>query len=419
MELTNTTAINDDFTEEIISSLALMKLCSVAESCTCTRFRQMINRVFSKKYAISSWTMFSKISAHDIERCLQIFGSLISTFVIDDTSKKEDLPEATFLLDLITRYCTDTIKELRLIDLEIPEVLVVKLIPLFKQLKHLHLSKVTINCDGKELFANCESLVELDIVNFKNAADILVNIFPKLECFTYERKDNYEDEYVLAVFISRHKNSKRLSLQRYNSRAFTTSILQVIGDNCKELTELRIQITLENEKAFTSLQTLGQLKSLKIGLFEVRGGVPVTKFIKCLQLLKSLELLEVWNAVEDTEFVPALLQLKNLRKLNLVDFVEVNNLNALGDLIQLKELFIQQVRRTVKVEFNLVDIIKRLMHLEKLVILMNTFNLDNKTFSEIVRIVNGRPEILTLICKFDFQYSKNILNEKVILLKYK
>lgn len=425
MELTTTTTntylldINKDCLKEIFSSLDLMDLCSIAE--TCTLFKEIANEIFSKEYARACSSMFSKISTHDIERSLKIFGSLISHFAIHDSSEdisdKEDMPEFTFIIDMVTTYCADTIKKLHLTELEIPEVLAVKCIPLFKKLMHLDLSKVTINGGGKELFASCELLVSLAVFEFNHSADILENIFPILERFSYIREDDYDDEYLLAVFISRHKKLKALTITRYKP-AFKTSILQVIGDNCKELTELCTHISLENEEAFTSLQALDHLKELNIELNEARDGVnariKATKFIKALQPLNSLESLELWGAVEDTEFFPALSQLKNLRQLHLVDFVELKNLNALGDLIQLAELRIRQESRHVKVEFDLVHIIKRLVHLEKLEIDMDTFKLDKQMFSKILYIVTGRPKALIFECKFDFDY---VGNQELILLK--
>lgn len=414
IEHSNTTGtylqdINDDCLQEIflMDSITLMDLCSIAE--TCTHFREIADGVFLKKFAFYVWESSLGTSANDVKRILIHFGSLISKFGILQSPEDEDMTTATCITNLVTRYCINTLESLHIDGYEIPEVTTVKLKPLFKHLERCTMSNVTINGNGKELFANCESMNYLNIQFLNNPADILLNVFPKLEMFTY-KSYGCDDEYLLAIFISRNKSLKGLAI--YRGDLLKTSILEVIGDSCKGLTVLSIEITLANEKAFKSLQALDQLKQLAI----YADYKNITNLIQQIQPLKSLEFLDLSNVIGDSEFIAALLQLKNLRQLYLVDIIELNNFDALGSLVDLTTLSIRYEDEIGNVDCNIVDMIKRLIHLDTLEIYTDAFILDKKTFSKIVKIVKGRSKMLELYCQIDFVYEYDE-NENVRLEK--
>lgn len=338
VELTNTTDgtylpdINDDCLLEIFSlrSLTEMDLCSIAE--TCTRFNQIIKRVFPKKFEIyinnndyefkSRDSVSSGKQAFDVERILKNFGPLLQAITISDVPKLTHKSIPTDFLNLLTRNRYSSLLKLEISFVEIPEVYTVKLKPIFKHLQQLFVCGITIKGGGRNLFANCDSLIELKVHEMNNCDVILDNVFPKLERFIY-RNTNYDFEHFLSVFISRHKSLKTLDINSRKKRLSNIPIMQVIAESSKELVELKIKITLQNQNELFSLQRLDKLKELKIDF----GGHNATKcIIPHLQAIESLEVLSVWNIFDNLEFISNLSLLKKLRELFVYDCLNRNTL---------------------------------------------------------------------------------------------
>lgn len=403
IELTNVTGthlldLNDDCLYEVFSLKfnRLMDLCSVAE-CS-TRLKQIANRIFTASHKICHLNSLSLSTIHELRRLLLNFGPLVSELWMEPPfllRNKWERPER--VMDLVIRYCGKTLESLILIDYEINSYLAVKLKPLFNRLEKLVIKDCNIDGD-MQLFANCKSMVELKLNNFTSTSDyvgmIFENTFPKLERFKYKEDYNDYDDYNLDVFISRHKNLKTFSLKRFDEDS--TSLLAVIAENCKQLEKLQIRgdydgpiNKVEFENALKSLISLEQLKKLKINC----SNENVTKFTQELNALKSLELLELWNARADAEFIPALSQMKHLHVLRLHYCKDLKNLNPLGDLEQLTQLSIRLQGESENIDFNTVQIIKRLTNLKTLIIEWNKFKFDKRMYLRIVDIVRERQGI--------------------------
>lgn len=65
----------------------------------------------------------------------------------------------------------------------------------------------------------------------------------------------------------------------------------------------------------------------------------------------------------------------------------------------------------------MVDIIRRLVNLKELAVDERRLKLDEETFSEIVSVVKGRPNALTLKCEFSFNL-KSDEKQMVKLLRH-
>lgn len=414
IELTNVTGtqlldLNDDCLYEVFSLkfIRLMDLCSIAE-CS-VRLKQIACRIFTASHKICHLNSLSLSTIHEVRRLLLNFGPLITEMWMEPTfllrAKSE---QSERVMDLVIRYCRKTLESLNLIDYEISSSLTVKLKPLFSKLQKLYIRDCTIEGEAMRLFANCRSLLELKLDNFANCSDdvgmIFENTFPKLERFKYKEDYNDYDDYNLAIFISRHKSLKTFCLKRFDEDC--TTLLPVIAENCKQIEKLQFHgqydgpiNKVEFENGLQSLLTLDQLKKLKINCSKQN----VNKFIKELNALKSLQLLELWNASGDIEFIPGLSQLKHIHVLRLNYCEDLKNVNRLGDLEQLTELAIRFHGESEKYDLDVVQMIKRLTNLTTLILEWDKFKLDKRMYLRIVDIVRQRPGIpkATLEMKLD------------------
>lgn len=237
------------------------------------------------------------------------------------------------------------------------------------------------------LFAGLDSLVELTVYHVSNCETILENIYPQLKRFAYLKKRIVKPDSIrnpsreqtletLSTFISRHKTMKTLKLEFncYDYEIAKTIILQEIGNSSKELVQLEIRIGLMDDVLLQPLQTLKSLRTL---------------------LLTDLRF-------KDLQFFSALTELRELKLLSCVVPKDSDQFTTLTKLTKLE----MQVCYSDSV-FDVVGIISRLVNLKELDIIgldigPENFVLDEKTFSKIVGIIKGRPNVLTLKCKFDF-----------------
>lgn len=398
-QVTNTTGTSIEHLNEYclleifsVKSLTVDDLCSIAE--TCTLFQQITRRVFPKDLDIkinSSWEWEYVFSSRryeeqdivDAERILKNFGSILTEIVIHGVGKWLGGTSYDLVVQLVAEYCVDSLDSLKIwdenskIDVKLSVDTTVKLKPILKRLQILHLSYVDI-VEDETLFADCDSLVELSVACVDGMRPLLGNTFPKLERFTCI--DNYLDEVdevdQVAHFISRHPKLTTLHLDG------ACCILQTIGSSCKELEELSIEYRCYS----CSLQPLPTLKSLKIlELFFANGA--------------------------DLKFLSDLPQLIELR-LHEFEKQKPDDFGQFALLTQLTKLHLERMKGLVASD--VVEIIKRLINLEELSVAVT---LDEQTFSRIVGLVKGRPHVLTLECKFDFNWKNCDENQKVKLLR--
>lgn len=373
------TDINDHCLLAICSvkSLSLMDLCSLAE--TCTRFQQIIRRTVPKGICIyvnlnQSYDVESEKYLHstnlphdDIERIFKYFGPFLSAIDICDEP-------SLFLLNMVTEYCVNTLDSLTIIGsigslINIPAVLAVKLKPIFKRLQRLDIGNVT----DKTLFAECASLTDLKFNDEKNCGAILGSIFPKLEQFSYTNLEFDEQALInTTTFFLRHTSLKTLVLNIPFVKSGRRVLLEVIGNSCKELKELSLNMWFRNPNT-RSLQSLQGLRSLSTLHLICSPCCPDLKFVSTLTKLRELHLCSY--------FLPK-------------DFSQFDLLS------QLKTLIIEDNFPGAFVY--VVDIVRRLINLQEFTVLKENFVLDEETFSKIVATVKCRPNILTLKCKFNF-----------------
>lgn len=364
--------LNDECLQKIFDKVTIMDLCSLAE--TSTRLKAVANYNFTRRYKNCN---LRGVTANETRRLLINFGSLISEISTEDQEINK--------IGLIIRYCSGTLKSLTLWCYQINKKETIALKTLFLKLEKLVIYH--FDCKGaaaKDLFANCGLLVELSIYDyFRDIGEILGNTFLNLEVFKCDPAIRNSD---LHNFISRHKSLKSISFHCKDDRS---PLLPIIADNCKRLEKLKISTDgHENPEEYkTAVKSIGRFNSLR--KLTVSDDQNVTILLQELKGLQSLDQLKLNNVRGGSEFLSALLQLKKLNILILYECAEINNLNPLADLCQLKELEVRG--RHDIVNFDLVFMIKRLIQLKKLSIRIS-FEMTKEIYLKIIDVVRARSE---------------------------
>lgn len=364
IELTNATGtylmnLNDEYLQKIFSFkyITIKDLCMLAQ--TSRKLKEISNNIFAKAFSI--WHFKDKSTCNstckstlmfEARRVLFNFGSLISKLWISQS------PITTDLMDLVISNCSGTLESLNL-QCQIPRPRSRPISHGFNNLKELYMSNAK-DADGGIGF-------------------ILENTFSKLEQFVFEYDDNVD--YDFEDFISRHKNLKYLTLKCNHSN---DALFPIISENCKHLEELEFESELTSR--IKSLASLYHLKKLTLNCI----GKNRTGNLKYLYFVRSLEILELYNAHNDSEFVPVLSRLERLRSLRLSNCSGLN-MN------------------------HLMYMIKKLINLKTVYIGMDVIKVDERIYLKIVDIVRGRPtsveRTLEIYCEFDVrisQYGHNV-----------
>lgn len=365
--------LNDYCLMEIFKRLSVVDLCSLSE--TCERFRDNSQRIAPKKLDISITSDRVTVKYEDItykikalENVFENFGHHFTNIAIYIGCGADSKRVEEFLVNCLRDHCGHKLKCLSLTWFDIRQQYVPYFQQFFKRLQKLELSDSDIVNDTT-LFAGLDLLVELSVYYVNNSEVIFVNTFPKLQRFRYDAPVPKTTKAFMD-FISRHKTLSTLDFCIYREIDKMIKIFQVIVDSCKELKVLKVSgIT---DATIKSLHPLADLRSLTT------------------------------------------LMLSNMLKFDNFDFV------ILAELPKLRELRIcvKYIPEDSRHHLNVAHIVRCLTHLEEFVI-AGGYALEEKTFFEIIDIVDGRPNTLTLICDLKFEVNATHRNGKVVLDKIK
>lgn len=421
--------LNDDCLLEIFASnsLTLLDMCSLAE--TCTRFKGIAQRVFLKDLAISPywWGKYLIISSKDhrrmyeevhVKRILKNFGSKLSTLSIewDDSS----------VVNSVARYCSGgTLKELHIRGTESAVGLDLRLKSICQRLLKFQFDRCDfLNCDASPV-VNCDSLVELGIIGSCGCVAILQQTFPNLERFSflhskiYSRNSSDNNGDILSKFIERHEGLKTLGVHPWVGREDGSELVELlhkIGQSGKNLEKLRLGLfdIPEDLLDFPHLQSLTKLKTLHITFEGEVTRLPVV----LLRELTSLEMVKIECDKASVEMFDTLSLLQNLRELHLdLDKIISSALIRWSSLTSLRKLNLYISYRFI--DLILFDIVGQMTDLEELEFIdrYGMFELTVEYFYEILKMTEGRPQVLTLKCDFNFVDDCDN-NRKVRLIKY-
>lgn len=402
--------LNEHCLLEIFSdpALTLIDLCSLAN--TCKRFKQIIQRVFPRKFSIRlnyrGCNFISKrysqngMEITDVERVLQNFGARLTTISIYRWDKS--------FVNLIAKYCDKiTLKRLAIhMDYQYQEVLV--------------------HC--WDLLWPIDRLVILNIYLKVDAwlrLAVSRHTFPNLEQFFFHRpesehqiqsRDTIESELFLK-FIERHKGLKMLTL-RMNIMYCHNKFVETIVSSCSKLVELTLRglHILPDEDGF-NLESMPKLKTLTF------SSKHHELHIALLQASTSIETVKIPDVrCASVGTYDALSQVQTLRELHLSrgNFMDV----PWTKLTHLKKLYLRE--SAINFDGNhLANIIRELTNLERIEFDNNhstvlSFELRANEFDEIVKLVDQqqRKHVLTVVCQFNFNHLEHCdINGKVRLEK--
>ncbi|XP_037043928.1 uncharacterized protein LOC119079930 [Bradysia coprophila] len=436
IQLTNTTVtyldhLNEYCLLEIFSckSLTLMDLCSIAE--TCTRFKQITQRVCPKEFAIKWWLPPKKwrnlpqkyefksknyqhlYTLQEIERIVKNFGAHLSELKIHDQLD---------VVRWVAEHCGNS--TLKCLKFEIDGVCIHMnwIFHWLPSLGRLTLKDCELLKDVSSPDLNFDSLIELKIDSSSGCVTLLKHTFPNLERFTWSRSYMYTSDSnnncdVLYKFIRRHGNLKGIAVSDYSVSSI--GLFHVIDSSCKELVELSIGYLMSSKLwfDFTTLGIVAKLKTLDLNL----GFEKYCPYMQLLQALQSVQTIKIWcisNAVVSRQIFDILSKLRNLRELYLSSCV----LNWIPWEI------LTQLRKVCLPYFvdrdNLLNIIRHLINLEEIECQFDwseseiVYYLSEEYFLEIVKIVEQRKHVLTIKSRCNFVFDKNCdKNRKVKLIK--
>lgn len=391
----------------------LLDLCSIAE--TCSRFHQVVQRIFPWTFALEKNDFFTVASERycgqqlrqcDLSRVMANFGSIVSDFSISariSRCRRDRCSLDYVLMEAVARNFFDNLKCLRFYGFKMPATCTDKIREIFKRLQILDLQWVSTS--DPTLFEGLNSLVELRVIQVESCSAILDKVFPRLERLTYFTTDIRMSDAgtnrhaklgpsfdTLMTFIARHSGLKAIDFCFYSHPSCLMVLLEAIGNTCKNLVELWIRAGLST---FTSahLQSLQKFESLRmLGLWEVPCG--------------------------NFQFIA---ERNELRELHLCGCLLPANLNHFDALDRLTKLVIDNC--TLTDPFDIVHMIGRLQNLEELAISWLyiqsiKFKLDKNTYNRIVNTVTGRAQVLTLNCEFYFDLMSSEMCPKILLFYY-
>lgn len=407
---TNILDLNDDCFYVIFKLLPITTdWCSLRD--TCTRFRSISDYLFekqSKSFQLKPNYGSVYINLEETKRFIRSFGQYITKLSIDRNSfHYEDDPSQ--LVAFLGRYC-HSLKSLELILIDLVPATICQCKELFSNL-HRFVIKYWKNRTTFGLcMASCTSLIELEIIGLCEMEESsLARNYALLESVTMRSCCNSSVRF-MKHFIARNPQLKRLrvlncTFVKCNDIVGSSDLDMVRSSrvNNNLLIELRV-IDVKNcdailENTFPKLQ-----------LFSYQGvclhmNDCLSAFISRHPTLKTLDVESRIYQRFNNVFMRAIgNSCKELIKLTLNLYPEIQNVDHFRQLPQME----------------LVEIIGQLRNLEELSIgqaVWNKFELKKTTFSEISKIVEGRPNVLTLKCDFSFNLDTSKENPKLKLVR--
>lgn len=220
------------------------------------------------------------------------------------------------------------------------------------------------------------------------------------------------DAEILNDFFGRHPTIKYLDIETEEDGS---DMVLGIAKYCINLESLGFQSSGSGGASdFTELQNLAQLKKLRIN---PQGDIS-DLYISMLREMKSLKKVTIMCKNITAEVLDALSELPNLIEFGLVAgmFDMSAHIEKWEALRQIRKLRLSPVCVS---EDHLSDIVRQLPNLEELTFndAFRAFRLAKEDYEEIVDLVEGRPNGLTLTCGLDFD-DGSVNQRKVKLIKH-
>lgn len=248
----------------------------------CKRFRKIAKHTFAsnfKQEAINLIDLIPKnqVTLFQIEDFLREFGSLISWVQIDKQCYKNLSNSSNTILKMINKYCKN-LKKLSLIASSVETDTITETIPLFQQLKYLHIDLPSSEFNNfKHCLMYCTQLETLHIFGFVTSVSSLPMVkLPKLTVFwltnpgiscdkflTYnpqiQELDVVYSMEICKLIAEKMPNIRKLALDCYN-----TYFLGIDADNLKYLKYLDIHMRIN-----TNIENIFPMKNITTMIFVI------------------------------------------------------------------------------------------------------------------------------------------------------
>lgn len=385
---------------------------------TCSRFKEIAIETFARSQKICHLNRLGMAMKDTATACrvLDIFGASIVELFIAITDRLDD---GAKIIDSIIENCT-SLKSLSIASYTIPDSQreINQMALLFERLEILKLADLTIeDVDTLEygtaiitpkenlldLFANCNSLIDLTINNCCDDLNQCVSesYFPKLEHFRYI---HYRQVCYIEGFVLRHRKLKSFTLNTECDK--NSDFLKIVTTNCKQLENLSFGTSTYGQFYVTVLESMGRLEHLT-NLTVALSDQHLTKLVKSLQST-PLKVLDLQSGYGCSQILPAISTMNTLRVLKLNRIYGLHNYNSLENMKQLVELYIHHrsessIEFGSSVEFDPVKVIDRLVNLKKFKFHANGFHIDGHLYSRLVNVVQRRSLAENRYLEIDFE----------------
>lgn len=350
-ESTNILNLNDHCLRQVFDKMVPYDLGGIAD--VCSRFRQnaqacvAVSKFMKVNAAILRRGEISDEPLPRVSRSLRNFGEFISA--ISASGSKYKPKEQHGIIELIRRYCSETLIELKLYNFfheTTDESLTCSEQPMFR-----HLEKMEFKiCNLNKFFLNVSpiwfpALQELYLAHIEDAErfDGLQQNFSKLESITLHQVSNLWEPDIVEIL----KCNPQLKIAFFEQLDFfdeiSDRIFQPIAKYAPRLEELCLRNIIQtNDKNVEFIGKLKKLKTLQIAQVAPRITWSIIRNVGMPNIqLECLCLDIIWLTIDFDQLIAAFPNLKKLKTLELKrleDFSVSHICQLCGQLPELNEL---------------------------------------------------------------------------------
>lgn len=384
----NLTDLNSDCLLKIIEYLNPMDLCNVAQ--TSKRFRDLAQYHFYRKHR--NFSCFSILNDGIIhldmfKRLLRVFGHHIRSLAIPQYVFVNEEGIAAELLEVIARYCRESLKLLWMDGFVMNSNLIKLMKPVFNRIEAIEFS----NCGIYHNENPMQNVKLMKLIETEMNHQFLASKFPKLIELQLIYLDDTQNATVID-FVKSNPGVEKLSI--VECYGVSTAVFEAIGQ-LKGLRELEFQQHYSRpEEIFrtdlNNLSALTELKVLKLNCAKHSVSQLLETFVTNGVHLEHLELA---NGPMDTPTFESILKLNSLTALKFNEMADITNsrIYAFAQKLKLlREFAIKSYGNIGLFGFN--AMVRDINSLSSLKIDIPDFQMNLETYQGMLNAVQKREE---------------------------